>query len=314
MILSKKGVDKTLLDRLRKEKISSDIIRGIEAFREKYPAPPSLTSRIPAPTCFYYGKEIWEQAAAALLCGKNLLLAGPKATGKNIFAENLAAAFGRPRWDISFHVNMDASTLIGCDTFENGSVCFRPGPIYQCARYGGFGILDEINMAKSEAMAVLHAALDFRRVLDVPGYDRIELAKPARFVATMNYGYAGTKELNEALVSRFVVIQMPMISGDSLQKLLLDEFPSLQKKYAEQFSSLFLELWKKCENGEISSRALDLRGLLDAVELIRWGLNAQTALEMGIVNKSFDDYERTLIQDVIRGRIWGKADKNTIFK
>ncbi len=25
----------------------------------------------------------------------------------------------------------------------------------------------------------------------------------------MNYGYAGTKELNEALVSRFLVIDMP---------------------------------------------------------------------------------------------------------
>ena len=40
--------------------------------------------------------EIWEQAIAALLCGKNLLLTGGKATGKNVLAENLAAAFGRP--------------------------------------------------------------------------------------------------------------------------------------------------------------------------------------------------------------------------
>ena len=31
------------------------------------------------------------------------------------------------------------------------------------ARYCGFGVLDEINMAKNEALAVLHATLDFRR-------------------------------------------------------------------------------------------------------------------------------------------------------
>ncbi len=43
---------------------------------------------------------------------------------------------------------MDAAGLIGMDTFENGQVTFRPGPIYLCARYGGFGVLDEINMAK----------------------------------------------------------------------------------------------------------------------------------------------------------------------
>ncbi len=149
----------------------------------------------------YYGKEVWEQALAALLCGENLLLAGGKATGKNVLAENLAAAFGRPAWDISFHVNMDAASLIGMDTFAGGQVVFRPGPVYRCAQCGGFGVLDEINMAKNEALAVLHAVLDFRRAIDVPGYDRIPLAEETRFIATMNYGYAGTRELNEALTS-----------------------------------------------------------------------------------------------------------------
>ena len=124
-------------------------------------------SRIPAPAFVYYGREVWEQALAALLCGENLLLAGGKATGKNVLAESLAAAFGRPAWDISFHVNMDAASLIGMDTFEGGQVKFRPGPVYRCAQSGGFGVQDEINMAKNEALAVLHAVLDIRRAIDV---------------------------------------------------------------------------------------------------------------------------------------------------
>ena len=148
-------------------------------------------------------------AIAGLLEGENLLLAGPKATGKNILAENLAYAFGRPIYNVSFHVNTNSGDLIGTDTFVNNEVCLRKGSIYQCAEYGGFGILDEINMAKNEALAVLHAVLDFRRAIDVPGYERIPLAEETRFIATMNYGYAGTRELNEALTSRFVVIQMP---------------------------------------------------------------------------------------------------------
>ncbi len=45
----------------------------------------------------------------------------------------------------------------------------------------------------------------------------------------MNYGYAGTRELNEALTSRFVVIQMPSIDQDGLVRLLGDEFPTLEK-------------------------------------------------------------------------------------
>ena len=31
-------------------------------------------------------------------------------------------------------------------------------------------------MAKNEALAVLHAVLDFRRAIDVPGYERIPLS------------------------------------------------------------------------------------------------------------------------------------------
>ena len=83
---------------------------------------------------------------------------------------------------------------------------FRPGPVSCCGVSGGFGILDEINMARNEALAVLHSILDFRRAIDVPGYNRIRLREETRFIATMNYGYAGTRELNEALASRFVVI------------------------------------------------------------------------------------------------------------
>ena len=137
---------------------------------------------------------------AALLQGDNLLLSGVKATGKNVLCETLAWIFGRPEYDISFHVNTDSADLIGTDTFINNEVRLRKGPIYQCAEFGGFGILDEINMAKNDAVSVLHATLDHRRRIDIPGYNRILLHPATRFIGTMNYGYAGTRELNEALV------------------------------------------------------------------------------------------------------------------
>ena len=302
-----------MLNFLRDEQINPDIIRGIEEFRAQHPASEAMQGRIPSPRYRYYGRDIWEQAAAALLCGTNLLLAGGKATGKNVLAENLAMAFGRPSWDISFHVNMDAASLIGMDTFEGGQVVFRPGPVYQTAKFGGFGILDEINMAKNEALAVLHSTLDFRRAIDVPGYDQLKMDESTRFIATMNYGYAGTRELNEALASRFVVIQMPTISQDGLEKLLLSEFPTLEKKYVKQFATLFLDLQTKCENAEISTKALDLRGLLDALRLMRQGVPALNALDMGITNKAFDTYEQDLIRDVIASRISQKLSRSKLF-
>lgn len=42
----------------------------------------------------------------------------------------------------------------------------------ECAEKGGFGIFDEINMAKNEALSVLHSALDHRRIIDISGYER----------------------------------------------------------------------------------------------------------------------------------------------
>ena len=292
-----------MLDFLNQEGISSQIIEKIEDFRKTYPVSNEMAGRVPAPKYHYYGKDVWEKALTALLSGENLLLVGPKATGKNVLAENLAAVFGRPEWDISFYLNTDAASLIGTDTFKDGQVSLRHGPIYQCAEYGGFGILDEINMAKNESLAVLHATLDFRRIIDVPGYERISLAPCTRFIATMNYGYAGTREINEALASRFMVINMPIISRDNLKKLLMAQFPTLSDKYADQFSDLFQEIRSKCDSSEISTKPLDLRGLIASLSLVKNGLSTGQALEMGIINKSFDDFERQLVSDIIHARI-----------
>ena len=164
-----------------------------------------------------------------------------------------------------------------------------------------------------QALAVLHAVLDFRRAIDVPGYDRIPLAEETRFIATMNYGYAGTRELNEALTSRFAVVQMPTITQDNLEKLLRAQFPDLSAKYVHQFALLFLDLQKKCDSAEISTKALDLRGMLDALRLIRRGIPAGAALDMGITNKAFDSYEQSLIRDVIAARIPAKLDAAKLF-
>ena len=303
-----------MIEFLRSEGIDESVLTRLEDFRRAYPCSEGSAHRIPRPKFRYYGREIWQKALIALLSGENILLVGPKATGKNVLAENLAAVFARPAWDISFYLNTDAASLIGTDTFRDGQVSFRQGPVTQCAEQGGFGVLDEINMAKNESLAVLHATLDFRRIIDVPGYDRILLHPAARFIATMNYGYAGTRELNEALASRFMVINMPIISGENLQKLLLEQHPRLKAKWCEQLSGLFEDIRQKCESSEISTKALDLRGLLASVTLVENGLRLGPALEMGLVNKSFDDFERQLVADMIRLRIDGTLSAEDLFE
>ena len=293
--------------------LKESLQKRVEEFKKTYPVEEQAKSRITRPSMAFYGTEILNRAVTALLEGENLVLCGDKATGKNVLAENLAWIFGRPVYDISFHVNTDSSSLIGTDTFVDNEVKLREGPIYQCARWGGFGILDEINMAKSDAVSVLHQVLDFRRTLDVPGYDRISLHPAARFIATMNYGYAGTKELNEALVSRFMVIHMPSLTMERMYQILENLFPGIRREAREQFAGLFLDLQLKAQNGEISTKAVDMRGLIGALRLVRGGLTPLEAIDMGITNKTFDTFERELIGDLVMTRIPGTWDRGDVF-
>ena len=296
---------------LEKQNVSPELIKRVEEFRQAYPVKEEAAGRIVKPSIPFYGKEILEMAIAAILQGQNLLLTGPKATGKNILAENLAYIFNRPSYNVSFHVNTNSGDLIGTDTFEDNEVKLRKGSIYRCAEYGGFGILDEINMAKNDAVSVLHATLDYRRSIDVPGYDKIDLHPAARFIGTMNYGYAGTKELNEALVSRFLVIDMPAQTEETLRFIFREMFPDAREKAVEQFTGLFLDLQLKALNSEISTKALDLRGLLAAMKIIKVGLSPALAVQMGIVNKTFDVFEKDIVEDIVRTRIpkeWTRED------
>ena len=300
-------LEQALLD----QHISADLIGKIRFFRESHPLQDSYRERVMPPQIPFYGKSVFEMAAYALLAGENILLSGTKATGKNVLAENLAFLFGRPLYNISFHVNTDSSSLIGTDTFKNNEVQLRKGPIYDTAVSGGFAVLDEINMAKNDALSVLHASLDYRRVLDVPGYARIRLDDAARFIGTMNYGYAGTRELNEALVSRFLVIDMPDIDEETLRRVLGYSFPDIKERGLEQVCGLFLDLQTKARNHEISTKPLDIRGLVGALRTVRDGLAPAPALRMGLANKSFDLFEREMVEDILMTRIpdaWTSAD------
>ena len=298
---------------LREQGVDDLLISKVEAFRREYPVLQAAWERVVQPSIPFYGKEILEMAMAALLEGSNLLLSGAKATGKNILAENLAWIFGRPVYNISFNVNTDSSSLIGTDTFRDNEVQLRKGSVYRCAEDGGFGILDEINMAKNDAASVLHATLDHRRIIDVPGYEKIDLHPAARFIGTMNYGYAGTKELNEALVSRFLVIDMPALTEENLHRVIRHDYPDIRNEALDAFAGLFLDLQVKAANSEISTKAMDLRGLLAALGAVRVGLRPWQAVQMGITNKAFDIFEREIVSDMVMTRIPEEWTKEQVF-
>lgn len=279
-----------------------DLTLRLEQFRSRHHVDPAAQSRVIRPPVEFIGDEILELCVSALLQGENILLCGGKATGKNILADNLAWMFGRPVYNVSFHVNTDSSTLIGTDTFVGGEVRLRNGPVALAAQYGGFCILDEINMAKNEAISVMHSVLDYRRLIDVPGYECVPMHPATRFVATMNHGYAGTRELNEALVSRFAVIRMPTLQAGQLYQLLKADVPNASEEHLQRCVGLFLDLDEKAVNGEISTHPVDMRGMIAALRMMSDGMESKNAIAINITNKCFDEYEHQLVQDVVMTR------------
>ena len=170
-------------------------------------------------------------------------------------------------------------------------------------------------MAKNEALAVLHAALDFRRAIDVPGYDgRWPSTPPPAFIGTMNYGYAGTRELNEALTSRFVVIDMPPIDEDGAHPPPLRGVPDPREDAPASSSPPSSWTCRKSARAPRSPPRLWTSGAC-------WTRCASSgkawppamALDMGISNKAFDAYEQGLIRDVITARIPAKLDRAKLF-
>ena len=78
-------------DFLEEQGVSAALIKAAEEFRQEYGVSEEAKHRRIKPALPFYGKETLEMAMAAVLEQENLLLAGPKATGKNVLAENLAS-------------------------------------------------------------------------------------------------------------------------------------------------------------------------------------------------------------------------------
>ncbi len=79
----------------------------------------------------------------------------------------------------------------------------------------------------------------------------------------------------------------------------------------KQWIGLFMDLQLKAYNSEITTKSLDLRGMIGALKTIEEGLKPGLAVKMGVVNKCFDMFEKEIVQDVVMTRIpdsWTRED------
>lgn len=301
---------------------------------------PEQAKRVPTPR-YVPGDGELIHAVAALLYGDDgsaweaPLLIGPKGSGKSTLAETLAAVLHLPVNRIFGGIDVNAEWLLGGKTLQpvegvdpvaeaklkiaarqagidlqdvlpklrqnNFRIAHEAGLLLQAVQAGEMVVVDEVNMLAPEVTSLLHGLLDWQKVLSVPGLGTVKAPEPFRLVACMNYGYSGTKELNEAFQDRFRSVQVPHLPEEYMAALLVRE-TGCDEDTAKKLAALFHKLANRVENGDLSERILSTRALMRAVRECRDGCGDLKEATMSVFTEGLGDkYARDQVKDIVDG-------------
>jgi len=140
----------------------------------------------------------------------SVLLIGETGVGKTYLVQQVAKELGKVAVRISLNGEVGTNEILGKWLAKDGSTYWQDGTIVDCMRHGKWAVGDEINAALPEVLMALNPILDDGRSIVLSEKDG-ELIIPHpdfRFFATMNppEGYAGTKDMNSALMDRFGIV------------------------------------------------------------------------------------------------------------
>lgn len=246
-------------------------------------------------------KGLTTQRQAITACLKSntpALLVGETGTGKTSLARETAAKLDRKLTRVNLDGSITPDMLIGRFQVRSNAgaaeTYFQYGAIPQAMREGSVLLLDEINAALPDTLFLLHALLEDSPRLFIPETEEELLPAPGFSVlATMNptHDYAGTRELNAALYSRFgMVIEFEPLKGKSLLSALDAHVPGLDASHIATVAKLLERASKLRAEEKIASR-LSLREGIAALRFIASGFDAETAVNLCIASK-LPKYER----------------------
>lgn len=276
---------------LVQEGVSAELARAASAARRR-DVPPHLQARIPPAPRFHGNPDALALAVASFIQRKNLLLVGPKSSGKTTLVYTLAWVFGLPLFEVPGNLETRVEDLRGDKTLEidpltgQTAVQYALGPVAEAMEVGGLAYVDEFPNIR-EGVAIWLNGLDWRRSVEVPGYGVIRAHPAFRLALAGNKGYAGTFTPNEATVDRTVVIEL---GYTAVAELVLRESQNKNPALAEKLQDLFKRLAAAVEHREIQTAApLTVRGLVDAADLILLGIPPRVALRATVLHKIWED-------------------------
>ena len=306
-----KGFDEVVLSDIESyllaNNFTADDIQDIFATYEVYPS--NVAWRIPTKpaTMFEDTFEGLVTAFSAINNGFHILCSGEKGTGKNVFIETLAYVYQRPLYSISVSRETDKYDLLGSKTIDvevnedgvaENKVSFHPEVLLEAMEVGGILNIDEINFADAGVTGLLHSIGDDRKSIEVPGYKFVKGHKNFLMMGTMNIGYQGTSELNEALQDRFVDILFP--NNDSIFNILSEKCLKAKKADLQKADKVYKKMISIVRDRDalLDENCITVRGFIQA-GMMSTRLGMRKALEVCVANKVKDEEYRQNIVTII---------------
>ena len=256
----------------------------------------------------------WKFLMRSGMRGKNIMMTGPAGCGKTMAAKSLVNALDRPDYYFNLGATQDPrATLIGNTHFnkEQGTYFSEALFVKAIQTPNAVILLDELSRAHPDAWNILMTVLDsgqrYLRLDEASSQETINVAEGVTFIATANIGneYTSTRVMDKALMDRFTIIEMDLLSKSEEAELLHYMFPLVEIKKIENIAGIADLTRKECNNEESRlSSPLSTRTSVEIASLIYDGFTLQEASDITIYPQySTDggvDSERTFIKQIVQ--------------
>ena len=256
----------------------------------------------------------WKYLIRSAVRGKNIMMTGPAGCGKTMAAKSVVNSLDRADFYFNLGATQDPrSTLIGNTHFDpkKGTYFAKSLFVEAITTPNAVILLDELSRAHPDAWNILMTVLDYGqrylRLDESNGSDTIKVADGVTFVATANIGneYTSTRVMDKALMDRFTIVEMDVLTEDDENSLLNYMFPHVDGTLLSNVAKI-ASLTRNEANSDTAriTSGVSTRTTVELCGLLYDGFSLQEAAEVSIYPQ-YDstggvDSERTFVKQIVQ--------------